>query len=113
MRAVNPNSGGSASLLLAVVMVAGAMLLLACTEDESPTRTDPNSDANAALKADPIAPDTPYTCNVCGYVYEPAKGDVEHGVDPCTPFAELPEGWTCPDCGAPPSFFTPGMMLTD
>jgi rubredoxin len=113
MRAINQSSGGFESLLLAVVMVAGAMLLLACTEEDTRASDDPNRDANTTLKADPIAPDTPYTCNVCGYVYEPAKGDVEHGVEPCTPFAALPEAWTCPDCGAPPSFFTPGMMLTD
>ncbi len=41
-----------------------------------------------------------YVCTVCGYVYDPAKGDPENGVVPGTPFASLPEGWTCPECGA-------------
>ena len=39
-----------------------------------------------------------YECP-CGYIYDPTEGDWEHGVDPGTPFAELPEGWVCPLCG--------------
>ena len=41
-----------------------------------------------------------YVCEVCGYVYDPAIGDVEHGIPAGTPFSELPEEWTCPPCGA-------------
>jgi len=41
-----------------------------------------------------------YTCNVCGYVYDPEKGDPDAGVKPGTPFEELPESWVCPVCGA-------------
>jgi rubredoxin len=41
-----------------------------------------------------------YVCSVCGYVYDPAKGDPENGIAPGTAFAALPEGWTCPECGA-------------
>jgi len=40
-----------------------------------------------------------YVCNVCGYVYDPEKGDPDNGVAPGTAFADLPDGWTCPDCG--------------
>lgn len=40
-----------------------------------------------------------YVCQVCGYVYDPAKGDPEGGVAPATPFEELPDDWVCPDCG--------------
>lgn len=32
-----------------------------------------------------------YVCSVCGYVYDEASG---------TPWAGLPEDWTCPVCGA-------------
>jgi rubredoxin len=39
-------------------------------------------------------------CPVCGYVYDPARGDPEHGVRPGTRFEDLPEGWVCPICGA-------------
>lgn len=41
-----------------------------------------------------------YVCTVCGYIYEPEKGDPEHGVNPGTSFENLPDGWTCPVCGA-------------
>ncbi len=40
-----------------------------------------------------------YRCTVCGYIYDPEKGDPENGVEPGTPFEELPEDWTCPVCG--------------
>jgi len=41
-----------------------------------------------------------YKCSVCGYVYDPEKGDPESGIAPGTPFEELPEDWVCPVCGA-------------
>ncbi len=40
-----------------------------------------------------------YVCNVCGYVYEPAKGDPANGIEPGTPFDKLPADWVCPECG--------------
>ena len=40
-----------------------------------------------------------YVCALCGYVYDPAQGDPDDGIAPGTPFAELPESWTCPVCG--------------
>ncbi len=40
-----------------------------------------------------------YRCLVCGYVYDPAKGDATQNIPPGTPFEKLPAGWTCPDCG--------------
>jgi rubredoxin len=36
----------------------------------------------------------------CGYIYDPAEGDVEHGVDPGTAWEDLPDDWVCPLCGA-------------
>jgi rubredoxin len=41
-----------------------------------------------------------YRCLMCGYVYNPDKGDPDSGVDPGTSFEDLPDGWVCPDCGA-------------
>ena len=46
-----------------------------------------------------------YQCSVCGYIYDPEQGDPENGVAPGTPFAELPEDWCCPVCGAQPDEF--------
>jgi rubredoxin len=41
-----------------------------------------------------------YVCEICGYVYDPAAGDPDNGVDPGTSFADLPDDWECPVCGA-------------
>ena len=40
-----------------------------------------------------------YVCDVCGYVYDPAVGDPDNGIDPGTSFDQLPEDWVCPLCG--------------
>jgi len=41
-----------------------------------------------------------YVCTVCGYVYDPAQGDPDNGIDPGTRFEDLPADWVCPLCGA-------------
>jgi len=41
-----------------------------------------------------------YVCMVCGYVYDPAAGDPDNGVEPGTAFADVPDDWSCPICGA-------------
>ena len=41
-----------------------------------------------------------YTCNICGYVYDPGAGDPDAGVAPGTAFGDLPDDWVCPLCGA-------------
>ncbi len=41
-----------------------------------------------------------YTCQVCGYVYNPEEGDPSSGIAPGTAFDALPEDWVCPLCGA-------------
>ena len=41
-----------------------------------------------------------YVCTVCGYVYDPAKGDPDSGIAAGTAFDDLPDDWVCPICGA-------------
>jgi rubredoxin len=48
-----------------------------------------------------------YVCDVCGYVYDPAVGDPDNGIDPGTKFEDLPDDWVCPMCGAPKEDFSP------
>jgi len=38
-----------------------------------------------------------YSCSACGYIYDE---DLEG-----TAFEDLPEDWTCPECGAPKEAF--------
>lgn len=40
-----------------------------------------------------------YVCQICGYVYDDANEKI--------PFAELPDDWKCPLCGASKSDFAP------
>ena len=41
-----------------------------------------------------------YRCTVCGYVYDPEKGDADSGIPAGTAFEDLPGDWCCPVCGA-------------
>jgi len=46
-----------------------------------------------------------YRCTVCGYVYDPEKGDPDSGIKVGTPFEKLPDDWVCPVCGASKEMF--------
>jgi rubredoxin len=46
-----------------------------------------------------------YVCGVCGHVYDPELGDPDGGIEPGTSFADIPEDWICPVCGASKSEF--------
>jgi len=46
-----------------------------------------------------------YRCTVCGYIYDPEKGDRDSDIKPGTPFEKLPDDWVCPVCGADKSAF--------
>ncbi len=57
---------------------------------------------------DSVEKEAKYTCSVCGYTYDPEKGDPDSGVNPGTRFEDLPADWTCPICGADKSKFEKG-----
>ena len=40
-----------------------------------------------------------WMCVVCGYIYDEAKGAPEDGLAPGTRWEDVPDTWTCPDCG--------------
>jgi rubredoxin len=41
-----------------------------------------------------------YVCNACGYIYDPALNDN-------VAFQDLPDDWTCPECGVGKEEFSP------
>lgn len=47
-----------------------------------------------------------YTCNICGFQYDPAEGDPAMGIPPGTPFKDLPEDYRCPICNASKDYFS-------
>lgn len=67
-------------------------------------KTAPTYDQDAAAaKPNPAA--ARYVCTVCGYVYDPEKGDSDSGIAPGTRFEDIPDSWSCPVCGAEKSKF--------
>jgi rubredoxin len=50
-----------------------------------------------------------WMCVVCGFVYDEAAGLPEEGIAPGTRWEDIPETWTCPDCGVTKDDFE--MML--
>jgi len=48
-----------------------------------------------------------YKCSLCGYIYDPAVGDPDNGVEAGTAFEDLPDDWVCPECGAGKDEFEP------
>jgi len=48
-----------------------------------------------------------YVCGICGYVYDPDKGDPDGGIAKGTAFEDLPSDWVCPVCGAAKDEFAP------
>jgi rubredoxin len=41
-----------------------------------------------------------WMCLICGWMYDEATGDPEHGIAPGTAWADVSMNWTCPECGA-------------
>ncbi len=48
-----------------------------------------------------------YQCEPCGYIYDPAEGDPDNGVEAGTDFNDIPEDWVCPVCGLGKEEFAP------
>jgi len=40
-----------------------------------------------------------WQCIVCGYTYDEAAGDPEHGIKADTRWEDIPADWACPECG--------------
>jgi rubredoxin len=40
-----------------------------------------------------------WMCVVCGFLYSEAEGLPDEGIAPGTAWEDVPEAWTCPDCG--------------
>src|SRR5712672_993077 len=46
-----------------------------------------------------------FICVQCGFEYDEAKGWPEDGIAPGTRWDDIPDDWSCPDCGAAKSDF--------
>ncbi len=41
-----------------------------------------------------------WRCVICDYVYDEAEGWPDDGIKPGTCWEDVPDDWSCPDCGA-------------
>ena len=48
-----------------------------------------------------------YVCSLCGWIYDPAVGIPDLDILPGTAFEDLPDDFTCPECGAEKDAFVP------
>lgn len=48
-----------------------------------------------------------YKCKICGHIYDPEVGDPQGGIDPGTPFEDIPDDWKCPICGVTKKDYEP------
>ena len=46
-----------------------------------------------------------FVCVQCGFTYDEEKGWPEDGIAPGTRWDDIPDDWSCPDCGAAKSDF--------
>src|SRR6185369_5561890 len=67
-----------------------------CGPRESRLRTD-GSESMSDYKV--------FVCVQCGFEYDEAKGWPEDGIAPGTRWDDIPDDWSCPDCGAAKSDF--------
>jgi rubredoxin len=65
---------------------------------EEPEKEAPTAEPKATQR---------WRCTVCGYIYDPAVGDPEGGIEPGTAFEDIPDDWVCPVCGAGKEDFEP------
>jgi rubredoxin len=72
--------------LHSLAFVKGAVSTISshCSEGTRPDVSDPKT----------------WMCLICGWIYDEAAGDPEHGLAPGTAWADVPMNWTCPECGA-------------
>lgn len=40
-----------------------------------------------------------FVCVVCGFIYDELEGRPEDGIAPGTRWSDVPNSWSCPDCG--------------
>lgn len=69
-----------------------------------------NTLSGQAAKSSPVNNDPltqKWICQRCSVIYDPVAGDPDSGIAPGTPFAEIPDDWSCPICGAEKKTFVP------
>ncbi len=72
----------------------------------APRATSTRAPAHVATPAENSARRR-FICRGCYYIYEETAGLPQQSIMPGTPFAAIPAGWRCPDCGTDKTTFRP------
>ena len=70
--------------------------------EDTPTPQPASTESPAASAQGPWQK---WECIVCGLIYDEALGWPDDGIPPGTRWEDVPEDWTCPDCGVGKSDF--------
>lgn len=71
----------------------------------APTYIKPEKDLKKEKQESDVDLGPKYQCLVCDHIYDPIEGDPDGGIEPGTPFEDIPDDWICPVCGAEKSDF--------
>ncbi|OPL19420.1 MAG: High molecular weight rubredoxin [Candidatus Aegiribacteria sp. MLS_C] len=77
------------------------------TPPTAPSHLAASCDVESTPERKEGTPMKKYVCNICGYVYDPAVGDPDGGIEPGTAFEDIPDDWVCPVCGVSKDQFSP------
>jgi len=77
------------------------MFEMLASEEKSDSSETLQRDAASSVSQTPRK----YECLTCGYVYNPAVGDPDGGIESGTPFGALRDDWVCPECGVGKDMF--------
>ncbi|WP_081060888.1 rubredoxin [Burkholderia gladioli] len=91
---------------LAAAPAQGAEPLVVSLDDEGEVHAPVPAHAldSAAAEAEPNQPVPSavefrqFVCLICGWIYDEASGDPEHGLAPRTRWEAVPDDWRCPLC---------------
>ena len=100
-RGTTPKTAPSYQAPKTEVPAAASGTVAAAPAQSQPAQTAPG----AAKPGQEVAKMAKYKCQVCGWIYDPAAGDPDGGIQPGTAFEDIPANWTCPICGAAKSEF--------
>lgn len=74
-----------------------------CRGDRAPlasrTLVQRKSSMSSSEPTDGRGPWRTWVCVVCGFIYDEAAGYPQDGIAPGTRWEDVPDWWTCPDCG--------------
>ncbi|WP_078084716.1 FAD-dependent oxidoreductase [Microbulbifer mangrovi] len=68
-------------------------------QDDTSTTASAPTPTSASDTAQQAAASRIWECMVCGWVYDEARGAPEEGIPAGTRWEDIPDDWTCPECG--------------